>query len=162
MSCGVGHRCSLDPMLLWCRLAAVAPDSTPSLGTSISRRCGPKKTIPSIVVIYLFFTCLSWAFESPEDLVEMQILIQQVWEGTWDSAFLISPQPMPWVLVMSCAGGQAQGHWQVPTAQGPSKGARHKRFFLSTELFFLKEGALKWSLNIKEFYLSQITAKSKI
>ena len=27
MSCGVGHRCGSDPMLLWlwCRLAAVAP-----------------------------------------------------------------------------------------------------------------------------------------
>ena len=25
MSCGVGHRCSSDPALLWCRLAAVAP-----------------------------------------------------------------------------------------------------------------------------------------
>ena len=27
MSCGVGHRCGLDPTLLWlwCRLAAVAP-----------------------------------------------------------------------------------------------------------------------------------------
>ena len=27
MSCGVGHRCDLDPVLLWlwCRLVAVAP-----------------------------------------------------------------------------------------------------------------------------------------
>ena len=24
MSCGVGHRCGLDPVLLWCRLAATA------------------------------------------------------------------------------------------------------------------------------------------
>ena len=24
MSCGVGHRCGLDPVLLWCRPAAVA------------------------------------------------------------------------------------------------------------------------------------------
>ena len=24
MSCGVGHRCGLDPVWLWCRLAAVA------------------------------------------------------------------------------------------------------------------------------------------
>ena len=28
MSCGIGHRCGLDPALLWlwCRLAAVAPN----------------------------------------------------------------------------------------------------------------------------------------
>ena len=42
--CGVGRRHSLDPALLWlwCRLAAAA-DSTSSLGTSICRRCSPKK-----------------------------------------------------------------------------------------------------------------------
>ena len=39
MSCGVGHRGGSDPALrwLWCGPAA-------SLGTSICRRCGPKKT----------------------------------------------------------------------------------------------------------------------
>ena len=37
VSCGVGCRCSLDLVLLWLwfRLVATAPDSTPSLGTSI-------------------------------------------------------------------------------------------------------------------------------
>ena len=44
---GVGHRYSTDVVLLWlwCRLAAVScsSNSTPSLGTSICRRCGPKK-----------------------------------------------------------------------------------------------------------------------
>ena len=46
MSCGVDHRCSSDPTLLWlwCRLAVIAPDWTPSLGTSICHRCSPKKT----------------------------------------------------------------------------------------------------------------------
>ena len=45
-SCGVGHRCGLDPELLrlWCTLAAVAPTRPLSrLGTSICRGCGPKK-----------------------------------------------------------------------------------------------------------------------
>ena len=36
MSCGVGRRGGSDPALLW--------DLTPSLGTSICRGCGPKKT----------------------------------------------------------------------------------------------------------------------
>jgi len=36
VSCCVGHRCSLDPPWLW--LAAVAPNSTPILGTSIYHR----------------------------------------------------------------------------------------------------------------------------
>ena len=36
------------------------------------------------------------------------------------------------------------------------------KFFLSTELFSPKNGALKWGLNIKEVYLNQITAKSRI
>ena len=45
MSCGVGRRCGSDALLLWlwCRPAAAA-DSTPNLGASICRRCGPKKT----------------------------------------------------------------------------------------------------------------------
>ena len=45
LSCGVGHKCGSDPMLLWlwCRPAAVTPDLTPSLGTSICYRCSPKK-----------------------------------------------------------------------------------------------------------------------
>ena len=37
MSCGVGRRCGSDPTQLVC-------DSTPSLGTSICLRCGPKNT----------------------------------------------------------------------------------------------------------------------
>ena len=46
MSCGVGRRHSSDPvwLWLWCRPAATAPESTPSLGTSVGRGFGPKKT----------------------------------------------------------------------------------------------------------------------
>ena len=35
-----------DPvwLWLWCRLAAASSNSTPSLGTSVCCRCGPKKT----------------------------------------------------------------------------------------------------------------------
>ena len=48
---GVGHRCSLDPSLLWLWLgpAVVAQagrcssDSTPNLGTSICHECSPKE-----------------------------------------------------------------------------------------------------------------------
>ena len=46
MSCGVGHRCSSDPALLWLwcdRPTAKAPNSTPNLVTSICHRCSPKK-----------------------------------------------------------------------------------------------------------------------
>ena len=45
VSCSVGCRCSLDFELLWlwCRPAAEALILTPSLGTSICGRCGPKK-----------------------------------------------------------------------------------------------------------------------
>ena len=46
MSCGVGHRCALDPTLLWlwCRPGGYSSDSTPSLGTSICRRSGPRNS----------------------------------------------------------------------------------------------------------------------
>ena len=46
MSCGVGHRRGSDPTLLWpwLRLVATDPTEPPSLGTSICRKCGPKKT----------------------------------------------------------------------------------------------------------------------
>lgn len=37
--------------------------------------------------------------ESPEELVTRQILIQEVWGGTSDSAFLTSAQVMPMLLV---------------------------------------------------------------
>jgi len=45
-SFGVGCRLRLDQVLLWlwCRLAGTAVISTPSLGTSICCRYGPKKT----------------------------------------------------------------------------------------------------------------------
>ena len=46
MSCGVGRRGGLDPALLWLwhGLVATAPiRPLPSLGTSICRRCGPRK-----------------------------------------------------------------------------------------------------------------------
>ena len=44
MSCGVDQRCGSDPVLLCvlCRRAATAPDSVPSLGTSVCHGCGPK------------------------------------------------------------------------------------------------------------------------
>ena len=44
MSYGLGPRHGSDPALLWllCRLASCSSDLTPSLGTSICHRCGPK------------------------------------------------------------------------------------------------------------------------
>ena len=44
MSCGIGHRCSLDPALLWLwqRLVAIALIRPPSLGTSIGRGSSPR------------------------------------------------------------------------------------------------------------------------
>ena len=49
MSCGVGvgHRCGSDPVLLWLWHRLVAVDSTPSLGTSICRGCGPNDEVVS-------------------------------------------------------------------------------------------------------------------
>ena len=49
MSCGVGHRCNSDPVLLWCRLAATAQIRPlhmlwVSLGTSTCCGFGPPKT----------------------------------------------------------------------------------------------------------------------
>ena len=46
VSCGVGHRCGSDPMLLWlwCRWVATALISTHSLRTSICPGNSPKKT----------------------------------------------------------------------------------------------------------------------
>ena len=43
MSCGIGHRHGLDLALLCCGIGGNSSDSTPSLGTSICLRCGPKK-----------------------------------------------------------------------------------------------------------------------
>ena len=45
MSCGVGRRCSSDPVLLWLwsRPGSYRSDLTPSLGTSIYSGCSPKK-----------------------------------------------------------------------------------------------------------------------
>ena len=45
MSCGVGHRCASDPVLLWlwCRPAAEASDLTPSLGISYATHAALKK-----------------------------------------------------------------------------------------------------------------------
>ena len=40
---GVGCRHGSDPPLLWQRPAAVAPIQPPGLGTSICRRCSPKR-----------------------------------------------------------------------------------------------------------------------
>ena len=44
MSCGVGHRCGSDLVLLWlwCKLAASALIRPLAWGTSICHRCGPK------------------------------------------------------------------------------------------------------------------------
>ena len=45
MSCGVGHRCGLDPVLLCCGVGScVAADLTLSMGTSMCHTCGPKNT----------------------------------------------------------------------------------------------------------------------
>ena len=46
MNYGVGHRCGLDPMLLWlwCRPSGYSSDSTSSLGTSICCEWDPKET----------------------------------------------------------------------------------------------------------------------
>ena len=41
VSCGAVHRRGSDPAWLWHRSAAVAPISTPSLGTYICHKCGP-------------------------------------------------------------------------------------------------------------------------
>ena len=44
MSCGEGHGQGSDPMLPWCRLAAVAlTGPLPSLGASMSLRCSSEK-----------------------------------------------------------------------------------------------------------------------
>ena len=45
MSCGVGHRCSSDPTLLWLwrKPAAAALIQIPSLGTFTCHRYGPEK-----------------------------------------------------------------------------------------------------------------------
>ena len=45
INCGAGHICGSDLVLLWLwhRAVAIAPDSTPSLGTSICHKSGPKK-----------------------------------------------------------------------------------------------------------------------
>ena len=68
MSCGVGRRCSLDPLSLWlwCRPAAVPPIQAPSLGTSICRMCGPKKQ--SINTIGSWMTLI---FSSPSHISPM-------------------------------------------------------------------------------------------
>ena len=61
-SCGVGRRWGLDPKLLWLWQAGhCSPDLTPSLGTSMCCRCGPKKkksTNQSINQNTLFNICL--------------------------------------------------------------------------------------------------------
>ena len=44
VSCSIGCRGGSDPVWLWRRLAAAAPNLTPSLGTSICHGCSPKKT----------------------------------------------------------------------------------------------------------------------
>ena len=46
VSCGVGRRCGSDPTLLWLwhRPAATTLIGPPTLGISICRECGPKKT----------------------------------------------------------------------------------------------------------------------
>ena len=63
MSCGVGHRCSSDPALLWLwhRPAAAAPTRPLAWETSTCHRCGPKKKRkwvedPSLPSIKLFFS----------------------------------------------------------------------------------------------------------
>ena len=60
MSYGVGHRYGLDPTLLWLwQSSGYSSDSAPSLGTSISHRCGPEKTkerkniMETLLLLYL-------------------------------------------------------------------------------------------------------------
>ena len=67
----VGHRCSSDPefLWLWCGLAA----SIPSLGTSISHRCGPKKTKTNKQTN--FFGDLSIQFHPPFPLIYLFIYL---------------------------------------------------------------------------------------
>ena len=57
MSCGVGHRHGLDPVLLWLwrRPSSCSSDLTPSLGTSLCCRCGPKKQNKTKITQYLSF-----------------------------------------------------------------------------------------------------------
>ena len=43
MRCGISHRHSSDPTLLWLWLATGSSDLTPSLGTYICHGCRPKK-----------------------------------------------------------------------------------------------------------------------
>ena len=68
MSCGVSCRHSSDLALLWlwCRLAAVAPLSTPNLETCICFRCSPKNQNKGLLWSDIgLFVCLfvlsSWA-----------------------------------------------------------------------------------------------------
>ena len=46
MICGVGHRCGLNPTLLWLwhRPVTTAPTGPPNLETSMCHGCSPKKT----------------------------------------------------------------------------------------------------------------------
>ena len=69
MSCDVGHRCGLDPRLLWLwhRPVATAPIRPPSLGTSICHSCLEKtkkdqkkkkknKILPSLLIDVLLLS----------------------------------------------------------------------------------------------------------
>ena len=43
LSCGVGHRCGLDLVLLWrTKASSYSSNLTPSLGISVCHKCGPK------------------------------------------------------------------------------------------------------------------------
>lgn len=51
-----------------------------------------------------------YVYESFEDFVKMKILIQQVWDGVWDSAFLTSYMLMLclWTTLCQEAKGQSE------------------------------------------------------
>lgn len=70
--------------------------------TSLHPRWWSKKAwvIKTKGLIYMPMSLKLWHIcESPEELVKRQIPIEEVWGGTWDSAFLTSAQVMPMLLV---------------------------------------------------------------
>ena len=76
MSCGVGHRCSLNPVLfwLWCKLVAAA-DLTPSLGTYIYCGYGPKK----IIIIIIFFKKIKMRVSNERLILRITVTVLDIW-----------------------------------------------------------------------------------